>query len=191
MSSQTHIVGFAGSLRKESYNKALLRAACDLLPDGMDLEIIELHALPLFNQDIEEHPPQEVIVFREKIQAAHALLLATPEYNYSISGVLKNALDWASRPPGQGVILGKPTAIMGCSPSRFGTLRAQLHLRQIMFALNMPAVMRPEVLVTNAAEHFDQAGRLTNERTRTQLAELLKALQELTNQVHSCQSDSI
>src|SRR5581483_3879038 len=115
------------------------------------------------------------------IRQADALLIATPEYNYSFSGVLKNAIDWASRPPGHGAMQGKPTAIMGCSIGRLGTVRAQLALRQTLLYLNVPAVMLPEVLVTNAAERFDNEGKLRDERTRKQVAALLMALTELVN----------
>ena len=181
MLSQIRVVGFAGSLRQQSYNRALLRAALELLPEGMDLEIVELADLPLFSEDQELPPPAPVQVFCQNIRQADALLIATPEYNYSFSGVLKNAIDWASRPPGHGAMQGKPTAIMGCSIGRFGTVRAQLALRQTLLYLNVPAVMLPEVLVTNAAERFDSEGRLRDERTRKQVAELLIALTELVN----------
>lgn len=173
------VIGFAGSLRKQSYNRALLRAAQELLPAGMKLETVELNALPLFNEDQEFDPPAAVQVFCQKIRQADALLIATPEYNYSISGVLKNAIDWASRPPGQGAMQGKPTAIMGCSIARFGTVRAQLILRQTLLYLKMPAVMQPEVTVTNASERFDHEGNLNDERTRKQVAALLEALHQL------------
>jgi chromate reductase len=173
------MVGFAGSPRKQSYNRALLRAALELLPAGMKLEIVELDDLPLFNEDQELDPPTAVQIFCQKIRQADALLIATPEYNYSISGVLKNAIDWASRPTGQGAMQGKPTAIMGCSIGRFGTVRAQLILRQTLLYLSMPAVMQPEVTVTNASERFDHEGRLGDERTSKQVAELLAALKEL------------
>jgi chromate reductase len=181
MVSKIHVVGFAGSLRKQSYNRALLRAALELLPEGMELEIVELDDLPLFNQDRELVPPAAVRVFCQEIRQADALLIATPEYNYSLSGVLKNAIDWASRPAGQGAMEGKPTAIMGCSIGRFGTVRAQLILRQTLFYLNMPTVMQPEVTVTNAAERFDPDGHLSDERTRKQVSRLLVALKELVD----------
>jgi chromate reductase len=179
MTSPIRVVGFAGSLRKQSYNRALLRAALELLPEGMELEIAELDDLPLFSEDREQPPPEAVRIFCQHIRQADALVIATPEYNYSYSGVLKNAIDWASRPSGQGAMQGKPTAIMGCSPGRFGTVRAQLALRQTLLYLNMPAVMHPEVLVTNAAERFNQQGQLSDERTRKQVTALLVALKEL------------
>jgi chromate reductase, NAD(P)H dehydrogenase (quinone) len=181
MTLPIRVVGFAGSLRKQSYNRALLRTALEVLPEGMELEIVELDELPLFSEDREHPPPEAVRIFCQAIRQADALLIATPEYNYSFSGVLKNAIDWASRPPGQGAMQGKPTAIMGCSPGRFGTVRAQLALRQTLLYLNMPAVMHPEVMVTNAAERFDDEGQLSDERTRKQVTELLGALKELVD----------
>ena len=181
MASSIQVVGFAGSLRKRSYNRALLHAALELLPEGMELKIVELNDLPLFSEDQEHPPPEAVRVFCQRIRQADALLIATPEYNYSVSGVLKNAIDWASRPPGHGAMQGKPTAIMGCSPGRFGTVRAQLALRQTLLYLDMPTVRHPEVMVTNAAERFDAEGQLSDERTRKQVTEMLVALKELVD----------
>lgn len=181
MTLPIRVVGFAGSLRKQSYNRDLLRSALELLPEGMELEIVELDELPGFNEDREHPPPEAVRVFCQAIRQADALLIATPEYNYSVSGVLKNAIDWASRPTGHGAMQGKPAAIMGCAPGRFGTVRAQLALRQTLLDLNMPVVMHPEVMVTNAAERFDDEGQLSDERTRKQVTELLLALKELVD----------
>ncbi|HWS82684.1 MAG TPA: NAD(P)H-dependent oxidoreductase [Ktedonobacteraceae bacterium] len=172
-----HIVGFAGSLRKKSYNRSLLRGAQDLLPDGATLEIISIDEIPLFNQDVEDlGDPEPVKVFKEKIRQADALLIATPEYNYSVSGVLKNAFDWASRPPGQSVLTGKPTAIMGASPGQFGTVRAQLHLRQSLLDVNAQTVNKPEVLINHAAQKFDADGNLIDEKARQLIRALLDAL---------------
>ena len=181
MTLPIRVVGFAGSLRKQSYNRDLLRSALELLPEGMELEIVELDELPGFNEDREHPPPEAVRVFCQAIRQADALLIATPEYNYSVSGVLKNAIDWASRPTGHGAMQGKPAAIMGCAPGRFGTVRAQLALRQTLLDLEMPVVMHPEVMVTNAAERFDDEGQLSDERTRKQVTELLLALKELVD----------
>ena len=172
-----HIVGFAGSLRKKSYNRSLLRGAQDLLPDGATLEIISIDEIPLFNQDVEDlGDPEPVKVFKEKIRQADALLIATPEYNYSVSGVLKNAFDWASRPPGQSVLTGKPTAIMGASPGQFGTVRAQLHLRQSLLDVNAQTVNKPEVLINHAAQKFDADGNLIDEKARQVIRAFLDAL---------------
>ena len=143
-----HILGFAGSLREGSYNRAALRAAQELLPEGVTLEIFDLSPIPLFNEDVEKEGfPEPVQAFKERIAAADALLIATPEYNYSIPGVLKNALDWASRPPGQSPLNDKPVAIMGASAGYFGTARAQYHLRQVLVCLDMAVMNVPEVMV--------------------------------------------
>lgn len=122
--------GFAGSLRKESYNKSLLKAAVELIPPDATLEIFDLEGIPPFNQDLETQPPGKVKEFKAKIKAADAILIVTPEYNYSIPGVLKNAIDSASRPHGDNAFEGKPVAIMGASIGMLGTARAQYHLRQ-------------------------------------------------------------
>lgn len=178
MSAQTsiHVLGISGSLRKGSCNTGLLRAALGVLPAGMDLEIADISAIPLYNGDLEQSAyPEPARRFKERIAAADALLFATPEYNYSISGVLKNAIDWASRPPRENPFSGKPVAMMGAG-SRFGTGRAQYHLRQVAVYTNMLPINKPELLVMNAAERFDAQGNLTDEPTREQLAELLVAL---------------
>ncbi len=174
------ILGFAGSLRKGSYNKAILRAAAELLPDNATLEIYDLEGIPLFNADNEDKPTQKVREFKAKIKDADAILIATPEYNYSIPGVLKNALDTASRPYGDNSFEGKPVAMMGASPGMIGTARAQYHLRQSFVFLNVHTVNRPEVMVTHAADKIDDKGRLTNTESRELIAELLEALVDLS-----------
>ena len=160
--AKLHILGCVGSLRKKSYNRAGLREAQKLEPEGVELDIFELDALPLFNQDYENEPPEPVRVFKEKIRQADALLVVTPEYNYSFSGVLKNAIDWVSRPIATTPLRGKPTAIMGFG-GKFGTVRAQLHLRQVFLFLDTPVLLKPEVCVINAWEKFDSDGNLTDE----------------------------
>jgi len=170
------ILGFAGSLRKNSYNKSLLRAAMDLVPKDAKLEIFDIEGIPLFNQDLETRMPEKVKEFKAKIRAADAILIATPEYNYSIPGVLKNAIDWASRPYGDNSFEGKPVAIMGASLGMIGTARAQYHLRQICVFLNMHPINKPEVFVTFAHEKFDEKGRLKDEETREIIRELLQSL---------------
>lgn len=176
MSNQISILGFAGSLRKNSYNKALLYAAMELLPKDAKLEIFDLEGIPPFNQDLENNPPQKVKDFKAKIRAADALLVATPEYNYSIPGVLKNAIDAASRPFGDNPFQDKPVAIMGASIGRFGTIRAQYHLRQIFVFLNMHPINTPEVFVTMAHEKFDDKGKLKDQETREIIRILLQNL---------------
>jgi len=137
------ILSFAGSLRKNSYNRALLRAALQLLPKNAKLEIFDLEGIPPFNQDLENHVPERVREYKKRIRAADAILIATPEYNYSVPGVLKNAIDWASRPHGDNAFEGKPVAIMSASTGMLGGARAQYHLRQMFVYLNMHAINRP------------------------------------------------
>ena len=136
MNGKISILGFSGSLRKGSYNKALLRAAAELAPGEANIEIFDLEGIPPYNQDIEASMPEKVGEFKAKIKAADALIIATPEYNFSIPGVLKNALDCASRPPAENPFKGKPVAIMGASNGMIGTARAQYHLRQTLVGLN-------------------------------------------------------
>lgn len=177
------ILGIVGSLRKESYNRLALKAARELLPEGASLEPVELHGIPVFNQDDEMAPPPAVLEFKRRILAADAILFATPEYNYSLPGALKNAIDWASRPYGDSAWQGKPAALMGASVGNLGTARAQYHLRQILVTLDMPVVNQPEVMIANAAQRFDAQGRLTDEPTRRFIARLLAALLQLAQTV--------
>ena len=170
------VLGIAGSLRKQSYNKGALRAAQALLPPGAQLEIFDLAGIPVYNQDEEKSPPPKVAELKSRIRAAGAILLCTPEYNYSIPGVLKNAIDWASRPYGDSAWNGKPVAIMGASVGAFGTMRAQYHLRQCFVFLNMDAVLQPEVAIGNAAEKFDAQGNLTDAKAKELIGLLLKNL---------------
>lgn len=176
MEKQIKILAFAGSLRKGSYNKALVRAAVELVPDSMAIEVFDLEGIPLFNQDFESNPPQIVKEFKEKIRNSDALLIATPEYNYSVSGVLKNAIDWASRPRADTPLEGKPVAIMSASIGRFGGARAQYHLRQSFIFLNMHPINRPEVMLSDATHNVDANGTVTNEQTRQLIRQLLEAL---------------
>ena len=170
------ILGIAGSLRKGSYNKAALRAAQQLCPPGAKLEVCDIAGLPLFNQDEERNPTAKVTEFKQRIRAADAILIATPEYNYSIPGVLKNAIDCASRPYGDNAWAGKPVALMSASISLFGGVRAQYHLRQCFVFLNMEDVKQPEVAIPTAGQRFDAQGNLTDETTRKLIGQLLQAL---------------
>lgn len=176
MISRLSILGFAGSLRKGSYNKAILRAAQEVVPSEARMEIFDLTGIPAFNQDLENQPADEVREFKTAIRAADALLIATPEYNYSMPGVLKNALDCASRPYGDNALDGKPLAIMGASIGMTGTARAQYHLRQSCVFLNMYPLNSPEVMIPFAHEKIDDQGRLTDPKARQKIAELLEAL---------------
>ncbi|MBI4181016.1 MAG: NAD(P)H-dependent oxidoreductase, partial [Chloroflexi bacterium] len=162
--------------RKGSYNRALLRAAAELVPQDARLEIFELEGIPPFNQDLEQSMPNKVTGFKAKIKSADAILVVTPEYNYSIPGVLKNAIDWASRPYGDNAFEGKPVAVMSASPGMLGGARAQYHLRQTFVFLNMHPVNRPEVFVTFANQKFDENGKLTDEKTKEYAKGLLEAL---------------
>lgn len=170
------ILGFAGSLRKDSFNKSLLRAAQEVLPSDAELEVFDLEGISPFNQDLENQPSARLKEFKAKIKAADGILIATPEYNYSVPGVLKNALDAASRPYGDNPFEGKPAAIMGASIGMLGTARAQYHLRQILVFFNMHPLNRPEVMVPFADKQFDEKGRLIDDHTRAKVKELLAAL---------------
>ena len=183
MDKSIKILGFAGSLRKGSYNRALLRAAGDLIPANAVMEIFDLDSIPPFNQDLEKILPPAVAEFKTKIRAADAVIIVTPEYNYSISGVTKNAIDWASRPSGDSSWPGKPLAIMSASTGMLGGSRAQYHLRQTLLYLDIIPVTKPEVFVTFAAQKFDETGRLTDEATRNVVKQLMQALVDLA--VHS------
>ena len=177
-----HVLAFAGSLRQDSYNKALLRVAQENLPSGMTMEIFDLAPLPFFNADVERiATPDPVLAFRERMKAADALLISTPEYNYSIPAVLKNALDWASRrgPDAQAPLDDLPVAIMGAG-GRFGTIRAQDHLRDILLHNRNFVVPSPQVMIATAYKEFADDGTLTNERYQQQIAQLLSNLQQWT-----------
>jgi chromate reductase len=183
MSKPVRILGIAGSLRRESYNRAALRAATELVPEGATLEIFELDGIPGFNQDEEQNPPAKVTGLKKRIRDADAILFVTPEYNYSIPGVLKNAIDWASRPYGDSAWNGKPAAIMGASIGAIGTARAQYHLRQMMVFLNMFPINQPEVMIGNASERFDAEGNLMHAATRDFIRQLLQSLVEWTRRI--------
>ncbi|MCL4466569.1 MAG: NAD(P)H-dependent oxidoreductase [Chloroflexi bacterium] len=167
MPSLVKVLGFAGSLRRGSYNRATLRAAGELLPEDMRLETFDLAPIPLFNQDIlAAGPPRAVLDFKARLAANDGVLIVTPEYNYSIPGVLKNAIDWASRPPDTSPLNGKPVGLMGASTGQFGTVRAQTHWRNVFVFTNMLPLNKPEVLINRARDKFDAEGRLTDEPTR-------------------------
>ncbi len=176
MDKQINILGFAGSLRKGSFNRALLRAAHDLAPKGVTIEIFDLEGISLFNQDLENRPSQKVKEFKARIRAADAILIASPEYNYSISGVLKNAIDWASRPYGDNAFEGKPAALMSASTGMIGGARGQYHLRQVLVSLNMFPLNRPEVIVCFADKKIDGNGMVTDEETKDRIRKLIVSL---------------
>ena len=183
MGNAVKVLGFAGSLRKESYNRSLLQAARELVSGDAELEIFDLDGIPLFNQDLENRPPERLKEFKAKIKAADAVLIATPEYNYSIPGVLKNAIDCASRPYGDNAFEHKPVAIMGASIGMMGTARAQYHLRQCFVFLTCFALNQPEVMVPFAQEKIDKDGRVTDQKTREKIRELLESLVSWTRRL--------
>jgi len=168
------VVAVAGSLRRGSFNRALIEAARQLAPDGMSIEPIEISGLPFYNADVEaEGDPASVAAFKNALNEADGLIIATPEYNDGVPAVLTNAIDWGSRLPGRAPLTGKPVAVMGASPSQVGTARAQLHLRQLLGHVRTRVLPPPELLVAAAHERFDANLRLTDKRTRDLLAHLL------------------
>jgi len=177
------VLGLCGSLRQGSFNMAALRTAIEVKPPGMSVEVADLSAIPFYNEDVRAQgfpPPVETL--RRQIAAADALLFACPEYNYSMSGVLKNAIDWASRPPDQ-PFAGKPVAILGAAAGMAGSARAQHHLRQSCVFLDMHPLNKPEILIGQAQSKFDAEGRLTDETARNLIRDLMTALQRWTDRI--------
>jgi chromate reductase len=168
------ILAISGSYRKGSFNLALLGEAKRTLPENSSLEIFDVSKFPLYSKDLEGNPPAEVDTLKEKIRAADAILIATPEFNYSVSAVLKNAIEWGNRPDNSWE--GKPAAIVSATTGVRGGVRSQLHLRQIMVDLNMHPINDPELFLGNAREAFDSEMRLTNENARKQLGKFLENL---------------
>jgi chromate reductase len=183
MSKPIRILGIAGSLRRESYNRAALRAATQLVPEGAAIDVFELDGIPGFNQDDEQNPPAKVVELKRRIREVDAILFVTPEYNYSVPGVLKNAIDWASRPYGDSAWNGKPAAIIGASVGSIATARAQYHLRQMMVFLNMFPINQPEVMIGTAQDRFDSQGNLTDNTTKDLIRQLLQNLVEWTRRI--------
>ncbi len=174
------IVAFAGSLRRRSFNRALVAAAVELAPAGMTVEPIEIGELPFYNGDVEaEGDPPAVAAFKALLRDADGLLIATPEHNNGIPGVLTNAIEWASRLPGRSPLAGKPVAVMGASPSQVGTARAQLHLRQLLAHTQARVLPPPELLVASAHERFDADLRLGHETDATGAGGSAGAVQSL------------
>jgi chromate reductase len=183
MNTPLKILGIAGSLRKKSYNRAALRAAQLLAPESAIIETFELDGIPPYNDDDLANPPAIVTEFKAAIRGADAILFVSPEYNYSIPGVLKNAIDWASRPYGQSAWSGKPVGVMGAATGILGTARMQYHLRQCFVFLNMYPLNLPEVMITNSAQRFDEQLNLVDEPTREIMRKFLQALVLWTRQV--------
>jgi chromate reductase len=181
--SKLAIIGISGSGRKRSYNTALLEAAKELLPEDATLEVVDVSKLPLYNQDLEHDLPEIVKELKKKIRGADAILIATPEHNYSVTAVLKNAIEWGNRPPRDASWSGKPAAVISASTGLRGGVRAQLHLRQIMIDLNMYPINRPLLLVANARDKFDENLRLIDEESLQTLREVLSSLVEWTRKL--------
>jgi chromate reductase, NAD(P)H dehydrogenase (quinone) len=183
--SPVRIVGIAGSLRRGSVNRGLLVAAREVAPPGVSVEIVDLAPIPFYNADVESLGlPEPVVALREQIADADALLLAVPEYNHSYTAVLKNALDWASRPRPVSALLRKPVALMGAGGG-FGTVRAQLALRPVLAATEMYLLPKPELYVTWPAERFDAAGNLLDDAVREEVRALMVALTAWTRRLRA------
>ncbi len=183
------IIGIAGSLRKGSFNRSLLNAAKEACPEEAEVEIIEIDSLPLFNQDLEKNMPKNVMEFKEKVKKSDAVLFATPEYNYSVPGVLKNAIDWLSRPYGNNSLEGKPTGIMSAAIGMLGGARAQYHLRQSMVFLNMRPMNLPEFMVSYAKEKIGEDGKIKDETTREMLDRFMAAFVEWVKEHRLLEND--
>ncbi len=183
MNQSLKVIGICGSLRQHSYNKLLLQAAGKLLADQVQFSIADISGIPLFNQDHEDPLPEVVANLKSTVESADALVISTPEYNFSIPGVLKNAIDWLTRPAGQNSLNGKPVAAIGATIGGFGTMAAQLHLRQVLSVLNMYVVNQPMVLVAQAHTKFDDEGNLTDQMGQDLLTQLMTNLVNLTQQL--------
>jgi chromate reductase len=164
-----------GSLRRESFTRKVANALVQLAPPSLKLEIVEIGAVSFYNQDLEPNPPADWLAFREKLRAADAVLFATPEYNRSVPGVLKNAIDVASRPKENNVFNGKPGAVISVSPGALSGFGANHHLRQSLVFLNVPTMQQPEAYIGGAAKLFDESGNLTNESTKEFLRSFVDA----------------
>lgn len=173
-----NIVAISGSLRKDSYNTALLRALSPLAPPGMQIEILDIGNLPLYNQDDESVFPSAAQAIKDKISSADGVIIATPEYNRSVPGVLKNAIDWISRPYGHNSFAGKTVLTLGVSVGRVGTAVAQSHLKQILSYLDTHVVGQPEVYLGPAQELFDSEGNITDAPTKELLTKALDTLKQ-------------
>jgi chromate reductase len=181
---EVRILGFAGSLRRASYNRGLVRAAIESAPSGIIVEVFDLDEVPLYNQDVEDAgEPASVVSLKAAMARSDALLVATPEYNHGIPGVLKNAIDWASRPRVTSPLRDKPVAIMGASPGRGSTARAQAQLREAFVFTGACVMPLPELMVGAAGEHFDKDGNLIDAEVRASLVELLEALRAWTRRI--------
>ena len=188
MADTLQVLGFAVSLRQASFNRALLRAAVEAAPPGIAIRAYDIADVPLYNGDVEAAgDPPGVTAFKDAIRGSDGLLIVTPEYNYGVPGVLKNAIDWASRPPGKSALDRKPAAIVGATPGPGGTYRGQYHLRMALQFPQMRVMPMPEVMVSAAHEKFDGEGRLTDDATRERLGKVLEAFAEWIRTCHAAQ----
>lgn len=182
MSDHIQLVGISGSLRKGSYNTMLLKAAARLLPTDVSMEIVSIDDIPLYNADLDlpaaKQRPESVDHFRKMLTDADGILISSPEYNYSIPGGLKNAIDWASRGE-DSPLLHKPIAVIGATPNLWGTVRMQIAFHAVFLFLDMKPVYKPEVLVAQAEKKFDKDGNLIDETTSKLIRQKLEALKEL------------
>ena len=179
------ILAISGSNRKGSYNWGLLESAKEMLPDDTTLEILDVSRFPLFTQDHERNPPAEVRLFKQKIRESDAILFATPEHNYTVTAVLKNAIEWGNRPGGDNSWNGKPAAIVSASSGPRGGARSQLHLRQILVDLNMYAINQPQLLLARAQDSFDSDLKLKDPQARETLKTILQTLANWTKKISS------
>ena len=166
MPVQRRVAVFVGSLRKESFTRKVANAVCSLAPPSFQFEIVDIGSVSHYNQDLEANPPKDWLALRDKVRPADAVLFATPEYNRSVPGVLKNAIDVASRPKEDNVFNGKPGAVISVSPGNISGFGANHHLRQMLVFLNVPTMQQPEAYIGGASKLFDEAGNLTNDSTR-------------------------
>jgi chromate reductase len=174
--AKTHSVAVVvGSIRKGSFNRKIANALIALAPSELKMEIAEISQLSFYNQDLDDTPPADWVAFRDRIRKADAVLFVTPEYNRSAPGVLKNAIDVASRPYGQSAWDEKPTAVISCSPGNIGGFGANHHLRQSLVFLNMPCLQQPEVYLAHVDKSLDEAGNVTNEDTKKYLTKFITA----------------
>jgi chromate reductase len=181
-----NVAAIVGSLRRGSYNRGLLQSAMLVEPDGMRIYEVSIDELPFYNEDLERAgDPPAVRTFKQALERADALLICTPEYSYSIPGVLKNALDWASRPSGRSVLRRMPAAIMGASVGRSGTMRAQLHLRQIFVQIGVIPLPGPEVYVTFSPDKFNSLGELSDQGSLDQIRVMLTALMRWSHDINT------
>jgi chromate reductase, NAD(P)H dehydrogenase (quinone) len=176
--ASTRVLAFAGSIRKESFNRKLLVNSQALAPEGMDIEIFDIDEIPVYNMDLEPDFPAAVVALKAKIKAADGVLIAVPEHNFSFSGVLKNVLDWISRPASDGILEGKPVIVQSASPSWAGGLRAQIQLRQVLAYFPVRQMYFPEVCVGQCRQKFDESGKLTDALALENITKQLASFKE-------------